>query len=74
MTYITVTSRLVSAVVSLLTSSAVVVLGSLKRTARYFATAMMIYDESTHPDVHVTYMERQTQDEEKKSWPNPVDS
>lgn len=74
MTYVTVTSRLVSAVVTLLTSTARVIVGSLRRIARYFAVAMMIYDESAHPDVHVTYMERQARDEEKRPWPNPVDS
>ncbi|MFJ6359475.1 hypothetical protein [Pseudarthrobacter oxydans] len=74
MTYITAASRLVGAVVTLLKSAAVVVLGSLERIARYFAVAAVIYDESTHPDVHVTYMEWQAQDEEKRPWPNPVDS
>lgn len=74
MTYVTVILRLVSAVVTLLTSTAIVMIGPLRRIARYFVVAMMIYDESAHPDVHITYMEWQARDEEKRPWPNPVDS
>lgn len=43
----------------------VVALGSRGRIDRWVAAAMMTYDESMYPDVHVAYMARQAQDEKE---------
>lgn len=34
-----------------------------ERLGPFVAEAMMVYDEAIHPDVHVSYVDRQAQDE-----------
>lgn len=67
-------ARLLSNTMTVLSFGVTTVRELLGCMARYVVAATMIYDELMHPDVHVTHMERQAHDEEKRFEPSPLDS